>query len=409
MGGMETHLLSFASHLRRDGHDVGFLVTTGVGDWHDRPAEEGMPVSAVLQGRWESKIKHAERVLGELHGYDAVMLNHCPPARAVVGSVDRAIAVVSMIHTDHPDDYPLALSAHGDFDRTICPSTQIYRTALSRGAQRESLVHVPYGVHVDPEPPRRRADSAKPEELRIAYIGRLVHEHKGVLNLPAIVTRFAARHDRAFRLDVIGDGPDLEALRGEVAKFEVAEQVSLVGDVSHDEVLTRLPRYDVLLMPSRYEGLPLVILEAMAAGVVPVITDLPGVADEAVRDGVNGFLVPRDDLDGFARALENAAEPSVRANLSDAAWQTIRDRFSSDLVLARHTEVFAQAVEERRAAMQMRSGVSSFEVLGRGLRAPRVVIDAVKGGRKGWRALLRAEGEPPSGAGGVEDLPASRP
>jgi glycosyltransferase involved in cell wall biosynthesis len=389
MGGMETHLLAFANHLHGENHDVGFLVTTAVGDWHDRPAEAGIPVSTVLQGRWESKIEHAQRVLSELHGYDAVMLNHCPPARAVVGSVDLATAVVSMIHTDHPDDYPLALSGHGDIDRTICPSSQIYRTALEKGASEESLFLVPYGVRVASDRPPETPDTPKRGGPHIAFVGRLAHEHKGVLNLPAIVARFAARYDGACQLDVVGDGPDLEALRREIARLGVGEMVNLVGHLSHDEVLARLPRYDLLLMPSRYEGLPLVILEAMAAGVVPVVTDLPGVADELIRDQVNGLLVPRDDVDAFADALERGARPSVHASLSRAAWQTIRDRFSSERMLDRHAEVLVEAVEKRRNGTLPRSGIASYDLLGRGARAPRVFIDAVKRGRKIRRSYAR--------------------
>jgi glycosyltransferase involved in cell wall biosynthesis len=389
MGGMETHLLALGDHLHSEGHEVSFLVTAAVGDWHHRPREAGIPISTVLQGRWESKIKHAQRVLSELHGYDAVMLNHCPPARAVVGSVDRATAVVSMIHTDHPDDYPLALSSHGDIDRTICPSNRIYQTALAKGAAEASLVLVPYGVRVASGQPPRASDTFKPTGLQIAFVGRLVDEHKGVLNLPAIVTSFAERHDGAFQLDVIGEGPDLEALRREIARLGVGKMINLVGDVSHDEVLTRLPRYDVLLMPSRYEGLPLGVLEAMAAGVVPVVTDLPGVADELIRDGVNGLLVPRDDVDAFADALERASRPSVHTALSRAAWQTIRDRFRSEQILARHAEVLVDAVKQRRRAMSARSGISSYDLLGRAPRAPRVFIDAVKRGRKMRRAYAR--------------------
>jgi glycosyltransferase involved in cell wall biosynthesis len=242
-------------------------------------------------------------------------------------------------------------------------------------------------VRVASDRPPEAPDTLKPGGPQIVFVGRLVHEHKGVLNLPAVVARFAAKHDDDFHLDVIGEGPDLAALRREIARLGVGKMVNLVGDLSHDEVLTRLPSYDVLLMPSRYEGLPLVILEAMAAGVVPVVTDLPGVADELIRHRSNGFLVPRDDVEGFADALERAAQPSVRAALSRAAWETIRDRFSSQRILPRHEEVLVEAVKQRRSAMTPRSGISDYDLLGRGTRGPRVFIDAVKRGRKIRRTM----------------------
>ena len=381
-GGMETHLLSFADYLHGSGHDVRFLVTAGVGAWHDRPAKTGIPVDAVLQRPWESKIRHARRVLRELNGHDVVMLNHCAAARAVVGSVDPDIAVVSMIHTNHPDDYPLGLSPFGDIDCTICPSKQIHQTALAHGAERDSLAVVPCAVRVDPAAPAGTEKDWETRPLKIAYVGRLVDEHKGILNLPAIAARFAAKYDRPFRLDVMGDGPDLVRLKREIARFRVEAVISLVGGLSHDEVLTRLPRYDVLLMPSRYEGFGIVMLEAMAAGVVPVVTHLPGITDEVIDDGVNGFLVPRDDVAAFTDALDKAASPSKHSELSRAAWATVRDRFDSEQVLARHTEVLAKAVQRRYDAMAPRSGLSSFELLGRGGHAPRFLIDTVKRGRK---------------------------
>jgi glycosyltransferase involved in cell wall biosynthesis len=86
--------------------------------------------------------------------------------------------------------------------------------------------------------------------------------------------------------------------------------------------------HDVLVLPSRAEGLPIALLEAMAAGVVPVVSDLPSGIPEVVEPGVNGYRPGPGDVAGFAAAIAELARDRDRVeSLSAAARRTVVERF----------------------------------------------------------------------------------
>src|SRR5262249_31910247 len=150
--------------------------------------------------------------------------------------------------------------------------------------------HLPTGV---PLPARRR--TSVPGPLRLVYAGR-IERNKGVLDLPAI--------DRRLRRDgvpvvwtVIGSGPDDTALR---QGFAAEASATFTGALTPDACRARLPDHDVLVLPSYGEGLPLSLLEAMGAGLVPVVSDLESGIREVVCDGANGWLARPGQPDDFA-------------------------------------------------------------------------------------------------------------
>src|SRR5205807_7637815 len=123
-----------------------------------------------------------------------------------------------------------------------------------------------------------------------------------VFFLPEIAKRLQEISSEQIVLDIIGDGPDRAALRRKLAADGSGTGVTMLGAMAYQDMIERLPMYHVLLMPSLYEGLPLAMLAAMGAGVVPVVSDLGGIR-EAVTDHVNGRIVPTGDAAGFAAAV----------------------------------------------------------------------------------------------------------
>jgi colanic acid/amylovoran biosynthesis glycosyltransferase len=153
------------------------------------------------------------------------------------------------------------------------------------------------------------------------------------------------------RLEVIGGDPsedagergERERIRHTVADLGLEEHVRLTGTVPSEEVVRRLQASDALLLPSLDEGLPTVVLEAMACGTPVVATDCGGVR-EAVTDGVEGFVVQPRDAEGLAQALERLwREPELRERMGDAGRRTATSRFTLkrqlDEFLALYTEV----------------------------------------------------------------------
>jgi glycosyltransferase involved in cell wall biosynthesis len=202
--------------------------------------------------------------------------------------------LVQILHGDIPPYYHLAEQFEPWVDAFVAVSARVAEETARRLPRRVADVHhLPTGV---PSPARLRAPTPGP--LRLAYCGR-IERNKGVLDLPAI--------DRRLRLDgvpvvwtVIGSGPDDTALR---QGFDAEARVEFTGALTLDACRARLPDHDVLVLPSYGEGLPLSLLEAMAAGLVPVVSDLESGIREVVDDGANGWLARPGQPGDFAAAI----------------------------------------------------------------------------------------------------------
>jgi glycosyltransferase involved in cell wall biosynthesis len=176
---------------------------------------------------------------------------------------------------------------------------------------------------------RRWELGVRDSQMLVAYVGNIL-PHKGLRRLIEAVSRSSARAN--MRLVVAGTGADEAACRQLAADRGLAAQVSFLGWCSAAETETLLAASDVLALPSEIEGLPYVILEAMASSVPVVAGRVYGIA-EAVDDGVTGILVDPGRVDEIASALDRMIDPSLREKMGAAA----RARFERSFTLERHT------------------------------------------------------------------------
>lgn len=127
---------------------------------------------------------------------------------------------------------------------------------------------------------------------------------------------------------IAGGGRQKESLRRLILESGLQNRVALLGE--RNDVYDVLRAMDILLVCSDHEGIPMVMLEAMALGVTVVSRKVGGIP-EVIRDGVNGILVPSDDPEELARACMSIfQEPSLRANLRQTAQDEIHRRYSAD-------------------------------------------------------------------------------
>ena len=202
----------------------------------------------------------------------------------------------------------------------------------------DRVVHLPNGI----VPPK--VITAPIDRDRVTSIGRLV-PYK---DLDLAIGAFAVTHRQrpSARLDIYGEGPLAEDLRNQIAAVQLNDVVRLMGRRSHEEVLMSLARSSCLLMSSKFEGLPLVALEAGWAGRPVVAFDAPGVS-EAVVHGQTGILVPPGDVEALGSAVTDLIDDPERADHLGANGR-IRaqreydiDRYVDDLEL-----LFTSTIEE---------------------------------------------------------------
>lgn len=167
-------------------------------------------------------------------------------------------------------------------------------------------------------------------------VGRL-HEAKGLEAAVGAVPAIVAGEPR-FRLVLVGAGPLEEALSLRVSEEGLTDRVTFAG--RRDDVPDILTAADLLILPSESETAPLTVLEAMAAGLPVIATDVGGVG-EAVQDGVTGLLIePRNPRAIAEAVLSIAALPDGGAAMGRAGRQVVRDRFSAETLVSRVTRLY---------------------------------------------------------------------
>lgn len=208
-------------------------------------------------------------------------------------------------------------------------SPSLAEAAVRNGARRENVLVLPNGIDLEQYEPHAPRTTNGP--LRILFLGRLAHE-KGVdvlLDACAVLHRDGV----PFRLDLVGGGPLAERLQSRAAEADLGDVVSFRGAFSHAETKAFFADADVVCVPSRSEGQPLVVLEALAAG-LPVIGSTASGIPSMIRDGENGRLIELG-VDALAEALKRAAlnrdelramAAAARPSVEPFAWTAIAPR-----------------------------------------------------------------------------------
>ena len=242
-----------------------------------------------------------------------------------------AMVRVMLVHNITPGTYAAARAIRDYVNATVGVSPRIRHDLVARHRFDPARTFaIPNAVDVAGASTRLPHDGA----LRLLYLGRVEDAAKGVFLLPRILDGL----DPAIVLTVAGDGPDLPALRARCAGL--GGRIVFTGEVRPERVPSLLAAHDVLVMPSRFEGFGLTLVEAMAAGCVPVATCLAGVTDTIVTTGRDGLLFPAGDVGAARRAIAGlAVDRAALQRLSHAAHEAARARFSPQQMGARYLDV----------------------------------------------------------------------
>ena len=188
-------------------------------------------------------------------------------------------------------------------------------------------------VHCGVEPARYDAPPASGQGL--LFVGRLAAA-KGVPVLIEAMPRILEAHPGA-HLTLIGDGPDRAGLQDRVHRLGLSDAIRFAGYQNQDEVALALARSAVFVLPSFAEGVPVVLMEAMAARRPVVATRIAGIP-ELVEDGLSGRIVPPGDATAFAEAVcDILAAPDRAARMGEAGRQKVEAEFD----IAREAEKLA--------------------------------------------------------------------
>lgn len=339
----ESMLLRLARGLRSAGWTPELVTTVSAGDGARRLRDDGIAhVELTRPGlSFESGLTHAERVgrYFRTSGHRALFLHRAPYAQATLGMLPQDVVAVPVLDDEADESMRAGLSNPQGWNAAIAVSERVRREALRRLPWHE-IRTVALGVEVPATLPER----VPLPGFRVVFAGRLDHGQEGVLHLPEIVRR-VLEDGIDVRVEVLGDGPDRHALQRRLATDGVSDRVLLRGAVDAETAQATFARSDALLMPTFHDGPLVTLLEAMAQGCVPVVSQRPGHTDAIVESGTSGLFAAPGDPAGFAaRLLRLARDPEMRQSMSTAARERVLQHFSGDAMIAGYLRVLEEGL-----------------------------------------------------------------
>jgi glycosyltransferase involved in cell wall biosynthesis len=355
--GAEKQMALLARGLPRDRFAVEVAALTRLGPLAAELDAAGVPVTLFAK-RFKADLGALARLARWMRRRRFDVVHTWIFAANVYGRISAHLARVPVVVTSEMAVDLWKRRAHLRLDRWLARWTDqvvgnsdavvaFYRRA---GVPEAKLARIYSGIAVEPGPSAdpaavRRSLGIDPAAPLFLYVGRLA-EQKRVADLldaadllqhvvPAAVTVLA------------GDGPLRRTLEDRARAFTLLEcgRVRFLGH--REDVPALLAAADALVLPSAFEGLPNVVLEAMVAGKPVVATAAPGTT-EAVDDGRTGVLVPVGDVKGLCRAMRDLArDPSRRRALGEAGRSLVAERFPIDAMIDAYAELYDSLARAR--------------------------------------------------------------
>jgi glycosyltransferase involved in cell wall biosynthesis len=361
-GGIQRHVLDLTADLRERGHDV--ILAGDVGDWapqaqlgtfiplslNDVAGVSGAGAAARLAALCREAMKLRRALLpGPV---DLIHAHETAPALvARAATFGRRVPIVMTYHGAAPArEASVARIGRACADLVISPSATSLDGLVAKGLPARKAIVIGLGIATAPD-----SDPSAVAALRTALLkdqsGPLIislsrlSEQKGIDTMIEVAARVIANHPGAV-FAVAGGGPLAGVVQEWADKAGVGANVRFLGPVS--TVPQHLQAADMFLLTSRWENLPISIVEAFRAGLPVIATDCGGVR-ELVSDSV-GALLPVGDVPGITAAVTDLIEdPEMRLAKGGSARRLSQDaRFDPQAVHARFAEVYQSLILRHR-------------------------------------------------------------
>lgn len=226
----------------------------------------------------------------------------------------------------------------GNASRVICLTQNGARLVQSFGCLPEKIYVIPNGVDINTFRPTSREQKGL-----IMWIGRFVNE-KGLIILINSIKILLNKGISNFRLLLIGDGPLRPLIQTQINSFHLENHVSIVSRINHDVVNSYLTQASLFILPSLKEGMPYVLLEAMACGKAVIASNIPGIKD-IITNNVNGLLVPPKDPHALSEAIiKLLKDKKLLEQLGRNARQLMVERYDWKIITNQIEQVYLNAV-----------------------------------------------------------------
>ncbi|PJA45295.1 hypothetical protein CO174_03880 [Candidatus Uhrbacteria bacterium CG_4_9_14_3_um_filter_50_9] len=354
LAGAEKQLLALASGLDREQYEV--MVVTLKGEREGRLLEvlrrENIKTESLnIQHKWElwklirlfkilktfqpdilQSFLFFDNVVARLFGY----LNQVP---VVISGQRNAKPTTGMRLILERLTLPLTTHVVSNSEAGIRALRNQHALEADKMTLIPNGITLPIGVHNDAEDLRTHAEG----KLHIGFVGYLTHQ-KGVEVLLRALAELKHSHQPIYT-SIIGDGPELEHLTQEAIRLGLEDAVGFLGKQEGAAGLMRA--FDVLVLPSLWEGMPNVIMEAMAQG-IPVIATKVGGIPELVTPYVTGLLIEPEDAQALAQAILTLNDQHLRERMGAAGRARIEQDFTLETMIERFNQLYTSLLSSSK-------------------------------------------------------------
>jgi glycosyltransferase involved in cell wall biosynthesis len=350
VGGQEMVILSLVEHMDRQRFNPVVLTLHEGGPLADRIRAFGVPVETVGEPGLTG-LPLVRRLAARLKAHGTDVLHTHNPAPHQHGAAARLLAGVPvLIHTKHGrNHFPTrarrwAEQIAGKFSDLVVAvsidSSEVARTIDRVPASKLRVIH--NGIALDTMPRATVGREGRgPRAVHVARLNRIKDQ-------PTLLraARILANQVPGFTLDIVGDGPMGAVVRPLATELGLDEVVTFHG--MQGDVRPWLADADLFVLPSLSEGISITLLEAMAAGLPVVATDVGG-NREVVRHGETGLLVPVGDAAAVASAMHDLLLDPARARQMGARGRERVDaEFNIDRTVAAYEQAYLEMLDRKR-------------------------------------------------------------
>jgi glycosyltransferase involved in cell wall biosynthesis len=359
LGGQERVAVDLAKAQRSEGHQViaVSLAASGEGPIATAFRRAGVEIETVTKHH-AVDVTLPLRIASHLTGWRVDVVHTHNPHALIYGAPAARLLRAAAVHSKHginPDRARrvwLRRAAAKLVDAYVAVTPSLAKIAIqNRECEPDRLRVIPNGIDTAtyaPDPWARlrvRKELGIPEDAwLVGTVGRLAPEKDQGLLIDAMKELLHAR----CRLLIVGAGPELEALRSRALATGRTEFIHLVGE--RDDVPQLLAALDVFALTSRSEGLPLVLLEAMATG-LPVLSTAVGGIPDLIAHRVTGFLTSPDDLAALSKHLRwLSSRPYQAFEVANAGREFVLTRHSVSRMAQAYESLYRRVGSARRSS-----------------------------------------------------------
>src|SRR5215217_1300904 len=313
-----------APHLQRLGEHARVIrVGLPVRRFRQLYAPQAAVLAPILAARADVVHVHLGEDLAVLPvGAAAARVHHLPLVLTIHTSLRHTLAVSNLRSAVLKRlGGPIERWGEHSAEAVLVITPRLRRLLLSDGVDENRIHLIPPGVNSSLFEGPFEDPFAGIGRPRVLFVGRLAPQ-KGVHTLVAAA---GLLEDPRVRVLLVGDGPERKALEREAERIGVGDRVCFLGFFAHERLPALLAHADVLVLPSVYEELGTVLLEAMWAG-LPIVASRIGGIPDVIEDGVNGLLVPPGEPEALASVIDRVlADRALAYRLREGAQKRGKD------------------------------------------------------------------------------------